>query len=102
MTRPPNKRVSRGRPVRTAGAPAQPSGCRGKVSFAAAVALSGLLMMVGQWHAIPLAWLVHLHVSLSALTPRAARHHPAAVGAGTGAAVGGTAGGSPTYLAGTR
>jgi hypothetical protein len=40
-------------------------------------------------------FVVFIAVSLLVSTPQ--RHHPAAVGAGTGAAVGGTASGSPIY-----
>lgn len=86
MTRPPNKRISRAKPVRTAGGGKKGNGCP----------LTLLLLPL----LLPLL-LIYALVSLLALTPRARRYRPLHI-ARAGAAVGGTAGGSPLYAPATR
>jgi len=51
MTRPPNKRVSRGQPIRRGGQPAKPTGCRGPVTMAAVVIVVGVLLLTTHYFA---------------------------------------------------
>lgn len=67
MTRPPNKRVSRGKPVRRGGQPAKPTGCRGPVTMAIAVIAVGVIGLTTHY------WLAYLPlIALSTKAWRAA------------------------------